>query len=318
MRLIPFVVDIFHKDLPLNIAPLVEQQKIYRIFRLLFLLKSPIKKNLSQLAEALEVSKRTIQRYVELLEALGYNIDHDFENRFFIFDSDKIPSLHFTPQETTVLKRMIQALPDKHPLKANLSEKLYSQSSVEKLGTEFYKMRVSKLLSQLEDAIGNRKKVIIGKYHSAQGNSVQDRLVSPFRITDDFQYLIAREETSDKVKNFKIERMTEVVALEETFVPLQIQEEWLPDIFGVSGKSDSRVIMKMKLRAYLLLREEVPGAIPFLRRERNEEGTSYIFDGPVKSWDGISRFIKGLPEDICVVQPKELIDFLERRNLQLL
>lgn len=115
---------------------MIEQQKIYRVFRLLFLLKSPAHKSLGQLAEALEVSKRTVQRYIELLEALGYNIDSDFENRYFMFDTDLIPHLNFTPQETTVLKRMILALPDSHPLKANLSEKLYSQSSVGNLGTE--------------------------------------------------------------------------------------------------------------------------------------------------------------------------------------
>lgn len=263
----------------------------------------------------LEVNKRTVQRYIHLLEELGFNIDRDFENRFYIFDSDQVPQLSFTPQETTAMKRMIMALPDSHPLKSGMAEKLYVQSSVEILGTEFYKSRISRLLTQLEKAIDENRKSVLCKYHSAQGNSITDRLVHPLRLTDEFQYLIAREEKSRTIKTFKIERISDVLLLEETFETTTISDEWMPDLFGISGQQSYQVLLKMKLRAYLLMREEVPGAIPFLRRERTGDETVYFFEGYVKGWEGISRFIRGLNADIQVIHPKELQSYLKDRGL---
>ena len=63
---------------------MAEQRKILRIFKLISLLKGVKRRTPQELADILEISKRTAYRYFILLEELGFIIDVDFENRYFI------------------------------------------------------------------------------------------------------------------------------------------------------------------------------------------------------------------------------------------
>ena len=58
---------------------MAEQRKILRIFKLISLLKGVRRRRPEQLADILEISKRTVYRYFILLEELGFVIDVDFE-----------------------------------------------------------------------------------------------------------------------------------------------------------------------------------------------------------------------------------------------
>jgi len=65
----------------------------------------------------------------------------------------------------------------------------------------------------------------------------------------------------------------------------------------------------MNLRAYLLMREEVPLSVPFLKKE----GDTYSFYGPVGSFKGIARFVLGLLDAVEVVRPIEFKEYLQDR-----
>jgi len=47
------------------------------------------------------------------------------------------------------------------------------------------------------------------------------------------------------------------------------------------------VTLHLTARAYLLLREEYPMALPYLKAEKE----TYTFSGPVTSYAGIGRFV---------------------------
>lgn len=70
------------------------------------------------------------------------------------------------------------------------------------------------------------------------------------------------------------------------------------------------VTLKLKMRAYLLLREEFPQALPYL--EKLETG-DFQFHGPVKSFEGIGRFIMGLPDEVTITHPLDFKAFIEQR-----
>ena len=60
---------------------MTDQQKLYRVFRLLQLLSQRPYRNVPHLASVLETSRETVYKYIRLLESVGYQIDKDEHNR---------------------------------------------------------------------------------------------------------------------------------------------------------------------------------------------------------------------------------------------
>ncbi|GAB4412047.1 MAG: hypothetical protein OHK0053_38580 [Microscillaceae bacterium] len=63
---------------------MAETKQILRIFQLIRSLSQPPLLSKKQLAERYSVNIRTIERDFELLEDLGYFVDFDKDNRYFI------------------------------------------------------------------------------------------------------------------------------------------------------------------------------------------------------------------------------------------
>jgi predicted DNA-binding transcriptional regulator YafY len=77
----------------------------------------------------------------------------------------------------------------------------------------------------------------------------------------------------------------------------------------MTGDSISFATLHMSLRAYLLMREEHPLCIAYI--EKTDDG--YVFHGPFSNFEGITRFILGLIDEIRIVQPSSLKDFVRRK-----
>lgn len=63
--------------------PEPEQRKILRVFRLMAFLYSG-KRSVTDLAIELEVSERTVYRYINLLDSIDIGIEQDLDGTFFI------------------------------------------------------------------------------------------------------------------------------------------------------------------------------------------------------------------------------------------
>jgi len=90
---------------------MAEQRKILRIFKLISLLKGARRRTPTELASILEISKRTVYRYFILLEELGFVLDVDFENRYFIpTDEGEEYQFAFNAEESLLIKQSIKSL----------------------------------------------------------------------------------------------------------------------------------------------------------------------------------------------------------------
>ena len=79
------------------------QAKILRVMRLISMLQRR-PRAISELAETLDTSTRSVYRYIILLEELGMVIDKDFHNRYFIHtQSEKEGQINFTAEESSCL-----------------------------------------------------------------------------------------------------------------------------------------------------------------------------------------------------------------------
>lgn len=285
----------------------IPQAKMLRVFKLIALLKSG-HWTIAQLAARLDMNRRSIYRYLKLLEAIDFNVDKDFNDRYFIFSSeDEQTKSEFTIDEMNVLKQLVKSEISRNALKASLLKKLSLHSEMDGMPALIIKSRNGKMVEMLSNAIKNRKQVLLASYHSANSSDVRDRLIEPISFGDDYQTVLALDVKDKKCKQFKLERIGDVVVRAEDFQFEKYHEKNVADIFGMTGATTTFITLRLKMRAYLLLREEYPTALPYL--EKREDG-DYQFYGPVKSFEGVSRFVLGLAGDVTVLGPKEFQDFV--------
>jgi len=287
---------------------MIAQYKLLRVLKLIGLLKSR-SKSISQLADSLETTTRTIYRYLELLEEVGFIVDKDFHNRYFIHTEEQAQETEFTNEEAILVKELIQSGARGHPLQDTLLKKLYLNSDLKTISQNLLKARLGILVDRLGQAIREERLVVLRNYHSANSDQINDRKVEPIYLTPNFDAVVSLDQADQKNKHFKLERIGEVVLLDQPHKYQHLHQKIQTDIFGMTAEREIWVSLKMNLRAYLLMREEVPLSVPFLKKE----GDTYSFYGPVGSFEGIARFVLGLLDSVEVVRPIEFKEYLQDR-----
>ena len=288
---------------------IIPQAKLLRLFQIIAVLKSG-HWTIKQLADRFDTSERTIYRYINLLEEVDFLLEKDFENRFFIITTEDDPSqAQFSIEETKLIKKLIQTGAQDNPLKSTLLKKLSLNSEIDSMPRLFLKVRLGQFVDQLAESIRNKNQVVLKNYHSANSNEIRDRLVEPIHFGDNYQSIIALD-TQDKIcKQFKLDRIGEVIEVQTKYQHEDLHKKNQTDIFGFTGDSNTWITLHLSLRAYLLLREEYPLSISFT--ERTENG--YHFHGPVSNLDGIGRFVLGLMDEIQIKGPELFKNFIESK-----
>jgi predicted DNA-binding transcriptional regulator YafY len=288
---------------------IIPQAKLLRLFQIIAVLKSG-HWSIKQLAERFDTSERTIYRYINLLEEVDFLIEKGFDNRYFIVTSEDDPTqAQFSLEETKLIKKLIQTGASDNPLKNLLLKKLSLNSELDSVPRLFVKARIGKFVDALAEAIKNKKQVVLKNYHSAHSNEIRDRLVEPIHFGDNYQSIIALD-TSDKVcKQFKLDRIGEVLEMDTNFGFESLHQKNQSDIFGFTGDAGIWVTLQLSMRAYLLLREEFPLSVPYIEKKEND----YLFHGPVAGFEGVGRFTLGLMDEIKVVGPENFKAFLTQK-----
>jgi proteasome accessory factor C len=295
---------------------MIPQAKILRVFQLIGLLKGG-GRTVDQLARQLETTQRTIYRYFKLLEELGFIIDQDFHGRYFIHQEEgENPEDRFTLEEVSILRQLVQTAGASHPLRGTILKKLAFHSEAKELPEQFLKLRVARMFRSISEAIEEKKQVILKNYHSANSQEIADRLVEPFQFGEGFQSVLALDTKDKQCKYFKLERIGEVVILDKPYKFEKLHEKSSTDIFGISGRKQTWITLRLSLRAYVLLREEYPLALTYLEKEETEEGKTYLFHGPVLNFKGVGRFVMGLADEITIVGPPEFKTYIKDKIKQ--
>ncbi|HEY8510910.1 MAG TPA: WYL domain-containing protein [Cyclobacteriaceae bacterium] len=295
---------------------MLPQAKILRVFQLIALLKGG-GRTVGQLASHLETTERTIYRYFKLLEEIGFIIDQDFNGRYFVHrEEGENPDDQFTLEEVSILRQLIQSGAAGHPLQEDLLRKLAFHSEARDLPEQFLKLRVAKLFRRINEAIENKRQVVLKHYHSANSQEITDRLVEPFRFGEGFQSVQALDTKDKQCKYFKLERIGDVVVLDKPYKYEKLHERTNTDVFGMSGRRETWVTLRLSLRAYVLMREEYPLTMPYLEKDESTETRTYIFNGPTLNFKGVGRFVMGLADEITIIGPAEFKAYIKEKLKQ--
>ena len=293
---------------------MLNQHKILRVLQLISLLKKEPSKSIKFLAGIVESTDRTVYRYLDLIKELGFDLQRDSFNRYFIVSDSENLETEFTSEEAHFLKELVLTAGKNNKLKDALLKKIYLKSEISIHGNHILKAHLGKIVEKLSGAIQNEKRVILKDYHSANSQKISDRLVEPITFSDNYNSLIAFEVETGENKYFNIERITDILELNTNQEFQEKHKKDKPDIFGFSELNGEKfeVELRLTLRAYLILKEEYPLVQPYVKKESNKE--TYLLKCKVNNPKAITRFVLGFPDEVEVVSSEKFIEFLNKKK----
>ena len=273
------------------------QNKLLRLLQLISVLQTSPAKTMKSISKLIGSTERTVYRYLDLLKAVGYKVEKDLNNKIYIDNGSIDIKQMFTSEEIKLIQESITVVAKKNPLKDSIIQKLSLNNEASLIGNNILKVHLSNLVEKVTKGIHERKVIVLKKYYSASSQQISDRIVEPIKFTDNYTSLVAYEISSDRIKYFNLERITDVLVKNLKMTNESKHEDVKPDVFGFGEKAKSyNLIMKMSLRAWLFLKDEYPMTIPYTKKD-NKTG-EYILKTTVYSLIPAKRFAKGLPGEI--------------------
>lgn len=179
---------------------MIAQQKLLRVFKLIRLLKQPPGRTIIQLAQSLEIDKRSVYRYIEFLDEVGYCVDSDpATKRHYLFEPEtpgKSRKATFTEEEAEVLLQALGSVAPSNPLAGSIRQKLFLTSTLVPLADGLADIHQGQIVQHLAHALREGQQVKLMHYQSPNSNTITDRVVEPISFSDDYATLNAYEPAS--------------------------------------------------------------------------------------------------------------------------
>ena len=289
----------------------MDQPKIERLLRLMKLLTLPVNYTVDEIADKLEMSRRTVYRYIDTLKGAGFAVAR-IGNSFHMLKEDSrfndIEQLvHFSEEESYMVNALLDALDDTNMLKQNLKRKLASVYNSTSLADCVVKKENVANTHELIRAIEEQQQVVLRNYASSNSGDVRDRVVEPFAFTTNHIQVWCYEPESGMNKQFRISRIGAVETCKEKWQHSDKHRSEKSDIFRTGGTEGTNLKLKLGVMAKNLLLEEYPLA----ERDLTQiDGEHWLLDTIIYRPAGAGRFIIGLANDIEIIEGEKVKEYL--------
>lgn len=298
-----------------------------RMKLILLLQQSNHRLTVNDIAEKFDISRRTVFRDFNALSELNVPVTWDEYSGYGIMPGYKIPPLMFTSKELATIMvglnfvksqvdktlvedaegvelKIKELLPDKlREFMESLEERTvvdpYMNYGAEKsAGGNWY--LISSAISQ--------NKSIGFDYRSKSDEKMSERKIDPYLIVffRDHWNVIGFSHKREAIRNFVLDRMSDIQILEEKFVPYgQIDTEAL--IFR-SDESSHEIVVDVSESALRRFKANLPAKI--IKKERYKPNLfrlRFLFD----NLDFINEWLLQFPREVSIVEPEVLI---KKRN----
>lgn len=284
---------------------MAEQRKILRIFKLISLLKGVKRRTPNELASILEISKRTAYRYFILLEELGFVIDVDFDNRYFIpTDEGDEYQFTFNAEESLLIKQSIKSLSASHNLSEHILKKLHMMSEQAQIGENILNASNGLKIEKLSKAITEKQQVKLMNYSSLNSNTDTNRIFEPITFTTNYTGVIGVdvENAPNESRIFNINRIGHVDLLQKNHEFASQIEVQSIDAFGYKGEKLHGIELNLKRKAYAQLIQFYPKSKPLIKGKTND----YVFKAKVYFSENLFRFLMSFPDEVRIIKPASL------------
>ena len=299
----------------------MDQPKVARMLRLMQLLASNVNYSVDELMDKLEMSRRTIYRYLDTFKEAGFAVQKVGSSgtvyklatlKSSQMDLSKI--VYFSDEEAYVVNRLIDRLDDTNTMKQGLKRKLTAVYDATNIGNYVDRKSNSANIEALAEAMRGKKAVLLKDYSSSHSGTTKNYRVEPFKFNTNYIDFWAYDLAAGMNKCFKVSRIEDVVPLEE---PWQCEEAHAADptdVFRMHGGEPVHVRLQLDNTARNLLVEEFPLAEQGLTPRKDG---SWNWEGDIYRLEGVGRFVLGLSDHIRVLDGEPLKAFL-REKAQLL
>lgn len=289
----------------------MDQPKIERMLRLMALLSSNVEYTVDELAERLEMSRRTIYRYIDTFREAGFSVEKVRDYVYHLTTlkagvADLSSIVYFSPEEAYIVNRLIDGLAADNSLRDGLRQKLaaiYDRTSIADVTDRPSNARKVQILT---DAIREQRVVELQRYSSSRSGQTKNYRVEPFALSSNYASVWAFDLNDQTNKRFMILRIGEVAKTDEFWTMAYAHHETPIDAFRIHGDRTYHVRVRMNNIAKNLLIEEYP----LTEKDITPDGPQWIYEGTVRGMEGIGRFVLGLEANIEILEGEELRTFL--------
>lgn len=282
------------------------------LLKLLLYVLNGYEMSVAELAEKLNKSSRTIERYTKKLREFG--IEVKIKNQILFIAESKTNSkllqqvLRISPAEAILLNNALDKIEAPASVKSTLQQKLNLFDSQKIIDCQV-KAEKSETTEAINSAIKNREQVLFKNYASGSSGT-SDRLVEPFEFKNNLKYVMCYEPAKEANRLFKIKRIEQCIPAQTLWEHEEKHESLPTDVFRICGELNKPVKLKLTSLARNLLIEEYPQSECYI----SACGDSYIFETAVAGFLGISRFCMGLPDNVEVLESDKLKEFMRKRQ----
>lgn len=289
----------------------MDHPKIDRLLRMMSLMTGNVRYTLDDLADRMEISRRTVFRYISSFKEAGFVVNEQDgfyslgkESPYF---KDISELIHFTEEEAYIFNKLIDAVDDTNLIKENLRRKLTSVYKCTSVADTVVKGKNASNVNRLVEAIEQRRKVILHDYRSSHSDTTRDRSIEAFGFTTNYVQIWGYDPEDGENKLFNTSRIGSVEVLDEEWSFESEHRKGFIDIFRFHGYSQHPVTLRLGILSHNLLIEEYPLSE---RDITQEDDRHWILRTEVCSWVGIGRFVIGLKNDIEIIDSPELEQYL--------
>lgn len=290
----------------------MDQPKIERMLRLMKMMSGNENYTITELSKKLDMSYRTVYRYIDTFKASGFVVNKVRTN---VYKIGKMPRSHvdmknliyFSEEEAYIINDMINGLHNTNQLKSGLMKKLSAIYSCTSIANYVHSEETSANIKNLGQAIREKKKVILKAYESANSQEVSDRFIEPFEFTTNYIDIWGYDIEKCENRVFKISRIGEVVIIDDVWNHTERHQKSITDCFRISGLVQTPVKLELSLRAKNLLLEEYPLA----EKDLKYADGKWILKTKVSGMEGVGRFVLGLADEIKIIDSPELHTYIQ-------
>ncbi|MDD2280081.1 MAG: WYL domain-containing protein [Bacteroidales bacterium] len=294
----------------------MDQPKLERLLRIMQLLTDKARKNtIDTISESLDVSPRTVYRYLDTFENAGLKLNKSDDgislskdSKYFRMISDLA---YFNEEEAYIIKRSLEVFDSNSPAILAIKRKLNNIYDFKDVAQLVVKPGRDRVISNLLYSIAEERRVILKNYHSIHTGVVSDRIVEPIAFGVNMVNIFCYELESGKCKYFKIPRIEEVIVEDTEWQYKEFHEKSKVDIFRFSGKTEKPVKLKMSMVAATLLIEEFPLSEQYIKQLSENV---FILTCNVYDYQGVGRFVLGLCNEVEVLDSPEFLSFLDEKR----
>jgi proteasome accessory factor C len=260
---------------------MIHQHKILRVLQLIVALQANPPKTKDHLCVIIDSGVRTLYRYFELLQEIGFKIEKDENKQYFIDTNNLLEVTTFNQEEVNYLTTALMTNGSNPSVSKAILKKIAVRSDVLLAAELMGNAHITKIIEDINEAIATKSQVILRKYQSINSQTISDRLVEPISIDANYRTITAFEVASLKNKTFVVERIKEVAKTNSNFKHEDDHLVVEKDVFGFSIRPDLKVFpihLELSLKAKILLTEEYPETAHFIKFNlTNYQNTSTSF-----------------------------------------